>query len=240
MSKSIDCVALITARGGSKRLPRKNVRLLGGKPLIVWTVEAALAAKNVRDVIVSTDDHEIASVASEAGARVPFLRPPEISGDLAPHREVVAHALNWLEHEAHSLPKFLCILQPTSPFRTSEDIDAVIELAVSRDADAAISVAQTPVHPSYLYRVDQESHAQLFLPRGDDTYFRSQDLEPLYYVNGGVYVLRPDTFRERSAMLPENPLAYVMPAERSADIDDALDFELAEQYVARLCAKDNS
>jgi len=236
----MDCVALITARGGSKRLPRKNLRLLGGKPLIVWTIEAALTAKTVRDVIVSTDDPEIASVASEAGARVPFLRPPEISGDFAPHREVVAHALNWLEQEAHSLPKLLCVLQPTSPFRTSQDIDAVIELVVCRHADAAISVTLAPVHPSYLYRVDQESNARLFLPRGEQAYLRSQDLEPLYYVNGGVYVLRPETFRERSAMLPESPLAYVMPAERSADIDDALDFELAEQYVAWLRAKDNA
>lgn len=232
MDRSKDCVALITARGGSKRLPGKNIRPLGGKPLIAWSIEAALAAHSIGRVIVSTDDPGIASAAAAAGAQVPFLRPAEISGDHASHYDVIAHALDWLEQETGRLPQLLCLLQPTSPLRTGDDIDALVELVSSRDADAGVSVASVPVHPAYMYRVDADMNADLYMPREDGVYLRSQDLEPLYYVNGAVYVLRPATFRLRNTVLPDRPVAHVMPRERSADIDDATDFELAERYIA--------
>jgi len=231
MNRSKDCTALITARGGSKRLPGKNIKLLAGKPLIAWSVEAALAARSIDRVIVSTDDTEIAAAAAAAGADVPFLRPAEISGDHASHYDVIAHALDWLEQETGRLPQLLCLLQPTSPLRTGEDIDAVVELVLSRDADAGVSVAAVPVHPAYMYRVDGNMSAERYLPP-DDRYLRSQDLEPLYFVNGAVYILRPETFRLRKNVLPERPVAYLMPYERSTDIDNASDFELAERHIA--------
>lgn len=232
MDRRKDCVALITARGGSKRLPGKNIRTLGGKPLIAWSVEAALAAHSIGRVIVSTDDPEIASAAAAAGAEIPFLRPAEISGDHASHYDVIAHALDWLETDVGHLPQFLCLLQPTSPLRTAQDIDALVELVSSGGADAGVSVASVPVHPAYMYRVDADMNAALYTPREEGVYLRSQDLEPLYYVNGAVYVLRPATFRLRSSVLSDRPVAHIMPRERSADIDDATDFELAERYLA--------
>lgn len=231
MNISKDCVALITARGGSKRLPGKNIKPLAGKPLIAWTVEAALAARTIGRTIVSTDSDEIAAAATAAGAEVPFLRPAEISGDHASHYDVIAHALDWLESETGRVPQLLCLLQPTSPLRTAEDIDALVDLVLSRNADAGVTMAAAPVHPSYMYRIDADMNADPYLPR-DDRYVRSQDLEPLYYLNGAAYVLRPETFRLRKSVLPDRPVAYVMPRDRSADIDDADDFDQAERYIA--------
>jgi CMP-N-acetylneuraminic acid synthetase len=230
MSSKIDCVALVTARGGSKRVPGKNTRLLAGKPLIAWSVEAGLRAQAIRRVIVSTDNDDIAQAARKAGGEVPFLRPAELAGDLSSHYGVIAHALDWLERDEARLPEFLCLLQPTSPLRTSADIDAIVKLAVDTGADSAFAVTRVATHPAYMYRIGKNSAAEPYLPL-QPGYVRSQDLEPLYYVNGAAYVLRPATFRNRSAALSENPVAYIMPPERSVDIDEEHDFILAESLA---------
>lgn len=224
-------VALITARGGSKRIPGKNLRLLGGKPLIAWTIEAALGAKTISRVLVSTDDEKIAEAAARAGADVPFLRPAALSDDTSPHYDVVAHALDWLEHEAGRPPELLCLLQPTSPLRTSVDIDGLIGLVETSGADSGFTVSKVPIHPAYMYRLDAEGRSQSYLPR-QDKYLRSQDLEPLYYVNGAVYVLRPATFRQRRSILCDRPVSYVMPPERAVDIDEEHDLVLAQSLLA--------
>lgn len=230
MPDADSCIALITARGGSKRLPGKNVRPLAGKPLIVWSIEAALAARSIRRVLVSTDDEAIADSAAKAGAEVPFLRPAELSGDHASHYDVVAHALDWLESAEGALPDLLCLLQPTSPLRTAADIDATVDLVRSSGADSGFAVSQVPVHPYYMYRLDPSGSAEPYLPQLQG-YVRSQDLEPVYHVNGAVYVLRPSTFRQRNSVLSGRPMAHVMPPERAVDIDDEHDFALAEAIV---------
>ncbi|MXQ12898.1 cytidylyltransferase domain-containing protein [Microvirga makkahensis] len=228
-----DCVALITARGGSKRLPGKNVKLLAGRPLIAWSVLAALEAKNIRRVIVSTDDPQIAEAARLAGAEIPFMRPAELSGDMSSHYDVVAHAIDWLERDEGRLPDYLCLLQPTSPLRRPEDIDGTIDLVVQSagQADTAIAVSQVSVHPRLMYNLRQ-GRAQSYLPPAQG-YVRTQDLEPVFYVNGAVYVLRPYTFRQRSTLLSSEPAAYVMDHRRAVDIDDADDFEFAEFLMQR-------
>lgn len=231
MSNTIGPVALITARGGSKRIPGKNLRLLGGKPLIVWTIEAALGAKTISRVLVSTDDEKIAEAAARAGADVPFLRPAALSGDNSPHYDVVAHALDWLEHEEGQSPELLCLLQPTSPLRTSTDIDGLIGLVETSGADTGFTVSKVPVHPAYMYRLDAEGWSQSYLPR-QDKYLRSQDVEPLYYVNGAAYVLHPATFRKRRSILCDRPVSYIMPPERAVDIDDEHDLVLAQSLLA--------
>jgi len=227
-----DCVALITARGGSKRVPGKNVRDLAGRPLIAWTVAAALGAKMIRRTIVSTDSDEIATAAREAGAEVPFLRPPALSGDLSPHYDVVAHALDWIERDEGALPNFLCLLQPTSPLRTSADIDGTIGQMIATDADCAIAVSPARSHPAHLYRLAGNGLAEPYLPPAEG-YQRSQDLEQLYQVNGAVYVLRPETFRQRDGVLSEHPALYIMPSERSIDIDEEWEFAIAEALMKR-------
>jgi CMP-N,N'-diacetyllegionaminic acid synthase len=225
-----DCVAVITARAGSKRIPDKNIRLLAGKPLIAWSVLAALAAKSVRRVIVSTDSDRIAEAAREAGAEVPFRRPDELSGDLAPHYGVVAHAIDWLENDEGRAPDYICLLQPTSPLRVAKDIDGTFELVDGLNADCGFSVSRVSAHPAYLYRLDAAGLAEPYLPK-DDSYVRSQDLEPYYFVNGAVYFLRPTTFRQRNTILSAKPAAYVMPAERSVDIDEEHDLIVAEALM---------
>lgn len=226
-----DCVALITARGGSKRIPRKNLRELAGIPLIGWTIRAALAAKAVTKVIVSTDCMEIAEISRSLGAEVPFVRPSELSGDRSSHYDVVAHALEWLELTDGGLPELLCLLQPTSPLRSPDDIDQVVGLVCKRHADSGIAVSPVAVHPSYMYRLDDDGLASSYLPPHQG-YLRSQDVEPLYYVNGAVYVLRPTSFRQRDTVLSQNPVAYVMPRSRSIDIDEEADFLLAEAALS--------
>lgn len=230
MSNTAGPVALITARGGSKRVPGKNLRPLGGKPLIAWTIEAALGAKTLSRVLVSTDDEKIAEVAARAGAEVPFLRPAALSGDTSPHYDVVAHALDWLEYEEGRSPELLCLLQPTSPLRTSADIDGLIGVVETSGADSGFTVSKIPIHPSYMYRLDAEGWSRSYLPR-QDKYLRSQDVEPLYYVNGAAYVLRPATFAERRSILCDRPISYVMPPERSVDIDDEHDLILAQALL---------
>ncbi len=230
MSKSADCIALVTARGGSKRLPGKNIRDLAGKPLIAWSIEAAVKARSVSRVLVSTDDAAIAAAASDAGAEIPFLRPTNLAGDKSSHYDVIAHALDWLEQDTGQLPTLLCLLQPTSPLRLAGDIDALVEMVLAANADCGFSVSEAKVHPAYMYRLNGKGEAEAFLPRPQG-YLRSQDLEPLYHVNGAIYVLRPRTFRQRITVLSDRPVAYVMPPERSVDIDDAQDFILAETLM---------
>jgi CMP-N-acetylneuraminic acid synthetase len=221
-----DVVALITARGGSKRLPRKNVLPVAGKPLLAWSIEAALGAPSIRRVIVSTDDQEIAAAAREYGAEIPFLRPSELAGDTSPHIDVVLHAARWLE-QAGDCPEYLLVLQPTSPLRSAEDIEGIIEFAGSRAARGAVSLRPAVDHPMLCRRIDDHRRLQHFIepPVG---YVRTQDLPPAYSINGALYLIRTAAlFAEKQLILPDS-VGYVMPPERSLDVDDAWDLRLAD------------
>src|SRR5580704_13363907 len=143
-------LGLITARGGSKGIPRKNIIPVAGKPLLAWTIEAARGSASVDRVVLSTDDEEIAGVGRQFGAEVPFMRPGALAGDTAGSLGVALHALDWAAREGGGEPGYLLILQPTSPLRTSEDIDAVFELALERQAPAVLGVRET-VSPSHPY-----------------------------------------------------------------------------------------
>ncbi len=224
---TIRIVALITARGGSKRVPGKNIRPVGGKPLILWTVEAALAARSLARVIVSTDAPEIADICRAGGAEIPFMRPAELAGDRSSHTGVILHALDWLRQDEGQLPDYLLLLQPTTPLRTAADIDAAAELAVSRDADMVVSVCPAPAHPLLTFRMENNGRLQGFLPRLAE-YTRSQDMPPAYVINGALYLAKPEGLYRRPDIVPENPLAYVMPEERSLDIDTEWHLRLAD------------
>ncbi|HET9913914.1 MAG TPA: acylneuraminate cytidylyltransferase family protein, partial [Anaerolineales bacterium] len=140
-------IGLIPARGGSKTIPHKNIKPLVGKPLIAWTIEAAKKCRALSRVIVSTDDAQIAEVAQQWGAEVPFLRPAELAGDATSSLAVVLHLIQWLKKHDGAVPEYILLLQPTSPFRTTEDLDAAIELAETRKVNAVVSVCETDAHP---------------------------------------------------------------------------------------------
>lgn len=219
----LEVVGLITARGGSKRLPRKNVLPLAGKPMIAWTIEAARQSSALERVIVSTDDDEIARVSQEHGAEVPFVRPSELGLDDSDHVAVVEHALNWLEQHEGVEPDYVMLLQPTSPLRTADDIDACVTTARERAAPAVISVTATSPHPMRL---------------GDDgTLERLSGVDEsrgrLVAPNGAIYLNRVSSLHTERAFVPAGTLGYVMPSERSLDVDTEWDFSLADAALRR-------
>jgi CMP-N,N'-diacetyllegionaminic acid synthase len=214
-------LALISARGGSKGIPRKNIRSFCGKPLLQWSIDAALATTCVDQVVVSTDDPEIAQVARACGAEVPFLRPAELATDTASGIEPVLHALEQLPQVSDVL-----LLQPTSPLRTSADIEAIVALRKQAGRESAVSLTPSAKHPAWMYSLNGD---QLLEPlvQLDGAYCRQQ-LSTSYVLNGALYLAtRAFLLKEQSFIAPET-VGFVMPAERSVDIDTPLDWQLAE------------
>jgi CMP-N-acetylneuraminic acid synthetase len=229
-SETVRVLGLVTARGGSKGIPGKNLVLLGGRPLITYTLTAALDANCLSAVIVSTDSPEIADVARAAGARVPFLRPAALSGDAAGQIDVVLHALAELERSGESYDA-VALLQPTSPLRRAADIDAAVSLLEASGADSVISLAPAGSHhPCYGYRLE-DGWAQPIFPVSPGT--RRQDLPDLYLRNGAVYVTRRNVLLENHDLYGRRTAGYVMPAERSVNIDTPHDLAFAEFLIAR-------
>jgi CMP-N-acetylneuraminic acid synthetase len=207
--------ALIPARGGSKRLPGKNVRPFRGRPLIAWTIDAARAAEAIDRIVVSTEDDAIAAAALEAGAEVPFRRPPALAGDAAGSVDVALHALDALGDPA----QILLLLQPTSPLRQAQDIDAVLRRLVDRAAPAVIGVTR-PFKPlGFHVRVGAGDKVSPVEVEGG---------ENIRLINGALYAIRVDILRQARDFDPPGTVAFEMPFERSIDIDTALDWQLAE------------
>ncbi|MBN2386556.1 MAG: acylneuraminate cytidylyltransferase family protein [Anaerolineales bacterium] len=222
-------LAVIPARGGSKGVLRKNVRALAGKPLIAYTIEAALqVGDRLQGVIVSTDDQAIAEVALQHGAEVPFLRPPELSSDRIPMVPVLQHAVGESEARGGTRLDWILLLQPTAPLRTPDDIRAAIELATRGGCDSVISVVQVfAVHPILMKRIEGDRLLPFCIEEQEGT--RRQDYQPPAYMrNGAIYLTRRDVLMERGSIWGEIIRPYVMPEERSVSIDHELDFKLAE------------
>lgn len=226
-------LGLILARGGSKRVPRKNLRLLGGKPLINWTIDTALAAGGLDRVILSTDDAEIAATAATAGCDVPFMRPPELATDTATSADVVRHALAAID--AAATFSRLVLLQPTSPLRTSEDIDGAVALARGRDLASVVGICPAETVPAHLFwhEADGRLSSVIGAPFEEIAGRRSQDCRPGYRLNGAVYVARLDWFLAGGELIGPDSVGYVMPRERSVDIDDEMGLLEAEMILSR-------
>jgi len=226
-----DTVALIPARGGSKGVPRKNLRTLGGKPLIAWTIEAARRCSGIDRILVSTDDPEIQQVAKSCGAEAPFLRPLEFASDSATSVSVGLHALDWLAANGGQ-PRRLVQLQPTSPLRSPSDIDGALLRHEEMGVPAVVSVRPASHPPQWLRRLGPEGQ---LLPWSDSPLpARRQDVDTeVYELNGAIYVVDTDIFRSERSYFPAGTIGYVMPAERSLDIDTLWDFHLAELVVER-------
>lgn len=230
-------LALITARGGSKGLPGKNIRLLAGRPLIAWTVDAALHASGIdaRNVICSTDSQHIADAAIAAGARVPFLRPAELATDSASSLDVALHAIDWLEgHEGLSYDTVL-LLQPTSPLRTGAHIDAAMALLATSDADAVVGVYRAHASPFRMFVPREDGVLQPLFPAEDRRHQR-QLFPDVLTENGAIYLTRVAALRSARSFHGTRCLPYVMSERDSLDIDTAADFATAAAHLMQRAA----
>lgn len=225
-----EVLALIPARSGSQRVRNKNILPLEGKPLIAYTIEAARGAELVDRVIVSTDSEEIASVAREYGAEVPFLRPKELSSSSSTEYEFHRHALDWLkEHEGYE-PDLIVNLYPTTPFRKPETIDKAIRLILEKpEYDSVRSIRKVSEHPYKMWKVDGPA-ARPYVESDDPSLHTAayHTLEPVYIQNASIYITRPRVVRELARTIGEKVLAFEMSEEESVDINSPLDFRFAE------------
>jgi len=218
-------LALVLARGGSKRLPGKNLKLLGGKPLIVWTIESAMGIPKICDILVSTDDAEIAKISKEVGAMVPWLRPKNLSRDETGSAEAAIHALDWYEAEINKVDGVL-LLQPTSPFRKKSTIQVGIQL-FRKDGSAIVGVSSSKEHPMWSLKL--ESGFLVPFIAGAGTEVRSQDLPDSFFINGSFYLITPKELRSTKSFLGDKlrPLIIEDPIE-GIDIDTPWDFKNAQ------------
>lgn len=224
------CLAVIPARGGSKGLPDKNIRLFAQKPLIEHSIVAALNSKYVQEVVVSTDNSKIAEVAKQAGASVPFLRPSELSTDTARVIDAMKHAVGFYEEKLKCFFSYIMLLQPTSPLRQSLDIDQAFELLLQNNADSLQSVCEAETHP-YLLRTIKNGQLTPYLTH-EMEHKRRQDLDHLFALNGAIYIVKRDVLMRDDALIGNKNCGYVMPKERSVDIDCEADLLLAEFYLS--------
>lgn len=227
-------LALIPARGGSKGVPRKNIRIVGGRPLIEYTIETVLAARQLfHRVVVTTDDQEIADISRRAGAEVPFIRPAALATDTARSIEVVQHATRFVEEEDGVRMDWIMLLQPTEPFRTSEDLSEALRIARAEKCDSVISVVQVfAVHPMLMKRIENGRLQPWCVDEPEGT--RRQDYRPEAYMrNGAVYLTRRDVVMEKGSLRGEDSRPYVMPAERSISVDTELDLAMIELLMRR-------
>ncbi len=226
-------LAVVPARGGSKGVPRKNIRLIAGKPLIAYTLEAALAVRHrLHRLIVSTDDAEVAEIARQYGAEVPFMRPAELSDDRTPMISVLQHAVQAIEAMDDVHLDWVLLLQPTAPLRTPADIEAALALTARGGCDSVISVVQVfAAHPVLMKRIENDRLLPFCLEEKEGT--RRQDYQPPAYMrNGAIYLTRREVLMERNSIWGEVIRPYIMPEERSVSIDSELDLKLAELMLA--------
>lgn len=227
-------LGVVTARGGSKGIPRKNIRLLCGKPLLQYTAEAALAAHGLARVILSTDDEEIADVGRRCGLEVPFLRPAELARDDTPTVPVLQHAVRWLEEHGDRYDA-ICLLQPTNPLRRPKDIDGCIALLRDSGADAVVTMLPVPAeyNPHWVFFRGEDGAFRL--STGETTIIpRRQELPPAYHREGSVYVTRRDVLMHQNSLYGARLLGFIMEPEACVNIDTCDDWMRAEQMLAEL------
>ena len=221
---------VIPARGGSKGIPGKNIKPLAGKPLIEYTIDVARALADDEDICVTTDDKAIIETVERTGLKVPFVRPAELSTDKSGTYEVLLHAFDFYESKGIHYDTMV-LLQPTSPFRTVEDVKACLEL-YSDDIDMVVSVKQAATNPYYnAFELDSESF--LHISKGDGNYTRRQDAPKVWEYNGAVYVINIKSLREMPLGKFTRRRMYEMSAERSIDLDTPTDWLIAETLLTQ-------
>ncbi|MGJ8672982.1 cytidylyltransferase domain-containing protein [Rubritalea sp.] len=226
----MNVLVVIPARGGSKGIPRKNVKYLAGKPLITWTIELALGVRVFSRVIVSTDDDEIADVSRMCGASVPFMRPAGLASCNASGEDVMEHALKQSQECYSEVYDWVMLLQPTSPLRDQKDISSVIDVAKQGGVDTVVSVREVSEPPQWMKFMRPDGTLEDFMkqPKCGPT---RQSLELPYIVNGAIYMVRSELLMDGRGMYGGVTKGVEMPQERSIDIDTLLEFRIAEMLI---------
>lgn len=222
-------LTVIPARGGSKGLPGKNIRPLLDKPLIAWSIEQGLASKYVQEVIVSTDSEEIAAVAKQYGARVPFLRPAHLAEDSTSTAAVLVHLIEELEKQGEYYD-YIMLLEPTSPLRETSDINNAFEkLLGHKSAKSVVGICQVESqHPSFCVTLSED---ECIRSQNNFKVLRRQDIETMFFYEGSVYISDMKTYKEKSNFYHEHTLGYVVPKWKSFEIDDITDFIITEAIM---------
>ncbi len=235
MSDPFSVLGIIPARGGSKGIPRKNLADVAGKPLIAYSIEAGLRSKNLTRLLVSTEDEEIARVALEYGAAVPFRRPAELSTDQARSLPVVQHAVKAMETLDGCTYDAVAMLQPTTPMRTADDIDLGIQLLIDTGADSVISVVDVGAnHPFRMKQILDDGRLVNFVDQGFEDMRPRQELPPVYIRSGDLYVARRHVVMELGTLVGPHCRAIVIPSARAVNIDTGFDLERAKEMLGSL------
>jgi CMP-N,N'-diacetyllegionaminic acid synthase len=239
MYKGKKILGVITARGGSQSIPEKNIKKLAGEPLIAYTIKAAKNSKLLDYFLVSTDSKKIATVSKKYGAPIPFMRPAELATNTTRSIPVLIHALKWLKHNKNESYDYVMILQPTSPFRTSKDIDVCIKLAVDNNADSVMSMVRTPdFHPAKLKKIEANLIVSL-LEKEKGQSAMKHELQEVYRRNCAIYLTKTE-FIMKNDLFGKFSVPYVMPMERSIDINDKFEFIVADLIMKEFKKKNSN
>lgn len=229
MYKDNRILCVIPARGGSKGLPGKNIKELLGKPLIAYSIEQAKKSRYIDRVIVSTESEEIAEIAKKYGAELPFIRPLELASDDSSIFDVLLHAIDWMETKEKYVFDILVLLHVTAPLRNTEDIDNCIELLVEKDADNVFSVAEAHRNPYFnMVELDKNNAVK---PVKNGNFVNRQSAPRVFDMNASTYVWWKEILKKKKSTFLEKTCIYIMPKERSVDIDDFMDFKIAEMFL---------
>lgn len=229
----MEILGIIPARGGSKAIPHKNIALLAGRPLISYTCKSAQKSKRLTRLVVSTDDKEIAQVCMQNGVEAPFLRPEDLAKDETGMLEVLIHALKTLEEAENYKPDIIVLLQPTSPLRTSDHIDAAVDLLVKTGADSVVSVTHVPhqFNPVSVMKIENEKLVPFI---SGPQILRRQDKPKVYGRNGpAVLAMRRETILNKNSLYGDDVRPFIMTEEESIDIDTKFDFDIAEFLIKK-------
>ena len=224
MYKGKKILAIIPARGGSKGIIKKNIKLLGNKPLIAWTIEEAKKSKYIDRLILSSDDQEIIEIARKWHCEVPFVRPEELARDDTPSIDTLIHAINIIPEKYD----YVCMLQPTSPLRKAEDIDGSIQKCIIMNSNCCVSVVKVEQHPYWMYEIVPGDELRSIVP---NNITRRQDLPEIYILNGAVYIAKVEVILNNRSFLGKDTIGYKMERERSFDIDNNVDFNYCQMFV---------
>lgn len=230
--KLMKILFVITARGGSKGVPRKNIKMLGGIPLVAYKIIAAQKCHYENRIIVSTDDEEIAEVCRKYGAEVPFMRPEELATDSASSVDVVMHAMNWIIENSNEKYDYVCMLEPSSPFASYRDFDEAIKLIVESRADTLLGMKEVEVSTNFIHSLDKRGGlSEFYYAIKDLPSIRRQDQKKEYTMNGCMYIAKWDYFMKNKIFHSENSVPYIMPEETSIEIDTPLNYEFACRII---------
>ena len=231
MYKNKTFLGIIPARGGSKGLPGKNIKELCGKPLIAWSIESGLKSKYLDEVIVTTDSKDIANIAKQYGASVPFLRPDVLASDTATSFDAIKHTIEFYKNEFDKEFDYIVLLEPTSPLREARDIDIAIEQLFNSNADSIVGICKTEdQNPAFLVFKNEKDFISGY-ENHDMKVLRRQDIKDVYFFEGTIYISKTDVLLNKKNFYHENTIGYVVPKYKSLEIDDIDDFIMVEAIM---------